>query len=244
MRDIIAVELMKLKNSKILWIVTLAPAFMVLQGVINLMRYYDLFTGQGQNTWEQLYTQSMIFYVYILFPVLISLVMTLMGRLENLHQGWKQYLSLPVRKETVYVIKYVLACGLVLVNILALIISMLIASLLIGIKDSFPYENLIVRPLAAYLAAMPLMAILYVLSIRYTQMTVPLGIGIGMTLPAMIVANSKYWIIYPWTYPIMAALGNSIELFNKGPTVYLSSVILSIIVFMYGIRNFSKRDIF
>ena len=61
MKDIIAVELLKLKNSKILWIVILPPAFMVMQGVINLLRYYDLFTGHGQNVWEQLYMQSMIF---------------------------------------------------------------------------------------------------------------------------------------------------------------------------------------
>lgn len=91
MRDIVAVELLKLKNSKILWIVILAPAFMVLQGVINLMRYYDLFTGHGQKVWEQLYTQSMIFYVMILFPVLISVVMTLVARIENAHHGCISY---------------------------------------------------------------------------------------------------------------------------------------------------------
>jgi len=243
MRDIVAAELLKLKNSKILWIVILAPAFMIMQGVINLVRYYDLFTGQGQNVWEQLYTQSMIFYVMILFPVLISVVMTLVARIENTHYGWKQYLSLPVKKETVYTIKFVTACGLVFVNLLALIISMLIAGLFLGVEGNLPYQSLIGRPMATYLAALPIMAILYVLSIRYTQMTVPLGIGIGLALPAMVVANSKYWIIYPWTYPIMAALGGTMEIFRKGHLVYLTSIILLIVVFIYGVRNFSKSDI-
>jgi len=243
MKDIIAVELLKLKNSKILWIVILAPAFMVLQGVINLMRYYDLFTGQGQNLWEQLYTQSMIFYVMILFPALISVVMTLVARIENSHRGWKQYLSLPVKKGTVYVIKSVIAFGLVFINILTLIIAMLIAGILIGAQESLPYLSLIGRPLATYIAALPIMAILYVLSIRYSQMTVPLGIGIGLALPAMLVANTKYWLIYPWTYPIMAALGENMEIFNKGHLVFLASIILSAAVLMYGVRNFNKRDI-
>lgn len=243
MKEILAVELLKLKNSKILWIVVLAPAFMVLQGVINLRRYYDLFTGQGQNVWEQLYTQSMIFYVMILFPVLISVVMTLVARLENAHQGWKQYLSLPVKREAIYVIKFITACGLVFVNILALIISMLLAGFLIGAEGNLPYQTLVSRPMAAYFAALPMMAILYVLSVRYTQMTVPLGIGIGLTLPAMVVANSKYWLIYPWTYPIMAALGGTMEVFDQGYLVHLISIILFIAVLLYGIRSFSQKDI-
>lgn len=243
MRDIIAVELLKLKNSKIIWIVILAPAFMVMQGVTNLLRYYDLFTGQGQNVWEQLYTQSMIFYVMILFPILISVVMTMIARIENAHQGWKQYLSLPVKKETVYVIKFVTACGLVLLNIIALIISMLLAGLVIGVEGNLPYQILIRGPIATYIAALPIMAIMYILSIRHSHMSLPLGVGIGLALPAMVVANSKFWIIYPWTYPIMAALGGDTEVFAKGNLVYITSTILFITVFMYGIKNFSKRDI-
>lgn len=243
MKEIIAVELLKLKNSKILWIVILTPVFMVLQGVINLIRYYNLFTGRGQNVWEQLYTQSMIFYVMILFPVLISVVMTLVARLENAHHGWKQYLSLPVKKEAVYVIKFLTACGLVFVNILALIMSMLLAGLFIGVEGNLPYQTLISRPMLTYLTALPMMAILYVLSIRYTQMTVPLGIGIGLTLPAMVVANSKYWIICSWTYPVMAALGGTMGVFNKGHFVYLISIILFVAVLLYGIRSFSQKDI-
>ncbi len=43
-------------------------------------------------------------------------------------------------------------------------------------------------------------------------MAIPLGVGIGLTLPAIIVANSRYWILYPWTYPIMAALGGDMEI--------------------------------
>lgn len=243
MKDIIAVELLKLKNSKILWIVILPPAFMVMQGMINLLRYYDLFTGHGQNVWEQLYMQSMIFYVAILFPVLISVVMTLVARIENAQQGWRQYLSLPVKKGTVYVIKFVIACGLVFVNILALITSMLIAGLILGVEGALPYQSLIGRPLATYFAALPIMALLYVLSVRYSQMTLPLGMGIGLALPAMVVANSRYWLFYPWTYPIMAALGGSMEVFSKGPLVYLTSIILLMVFFIGGLSSFSKGDI-
>ncbi|NLM51415.1 MAG: ABC transporter permease subunit [Firmicutes bacterium] len=243
MKEIIVVELIKLKGSKIFWIVILAPAFMVLQGAVNLLRYYDLFTGQGQNAWEQLYTQSMIFYVMILFPVLISVVMTLVARMENAHHGWKQYLSLPVKKEVVYTIKFIIACGVIFINILALLISILISGFFLGLEGNLPWQNFIVRPMAMYVAALPVMAVLYVVSIRHKQMTIPLGIGIGLALPAMLVANSKFWLVYPWTYPIMAALGVDMDLFSKGPIVYFVSIILLIIVFLSGSKNFCQKDI-
>lgn len=74
-------------------------------------------------------------------------------------------------------------------------------------------------------------------------MTVPLGVGIGLALPAMLIANSRYWIFYPWTYPIMAALGQDMEVFSKGNLVYLNSIMLLIMVFLPGVRGFCKRDI-
>ncbi|NLZ54411.1 MAG: hypothetical protein GX892_14960 [Thermoanaerobacteraceae bacterium] len=95
----------------------------------------------------------------------------------------------------------------------------------------------------AYFASLPIMAIIYVLSIRYSQMALPLGVGIGLTLPAMIVANTKYWIIYPWSYPIMAALGGDIDVFDKGSTTFLISLLLLPAVFSLGYIRFIKRDI-
>lgn len=243
MRDIFGIEILKLKKSKILWIVTLAPIFMVLQGALNLLRYYDLFTGEGQNVWEQLYTQSMIFYASILFPILISIVMTLIARIENTNDNWKHYLSLPIDREKVYGIKFLIGCIFVFINILVFIFSIILAGKITGIEGNIPYEALLIRPMVTYIAALPIMAILYVLSIRFSHMAIPLGIGIGLTLPAMIVANSKLWIFYPWTYPIMAALGGDMEVFNKGSIIYMVSFILLFIVLSFGYNGFMKRDI-
>ena len=74
-------------------------------------------------------------------------------------------------------------------------------------------------------------------------MALPLGAGIGLALPAMIVANSRYWIIYPWSYPIMAALGGDFDVFDKGSLTFLISFILLLAVFSCGYVSFKKRDI-
>lgn len=242
MKDILEIEILKLRNSKILWIVTLAPLFMVVQGTTNLLRYYDLFTGQGQNVWEQLYTQSMILYVSVLLPVLISVVMTCLARLENANNGWKQYLSLPVERGKIYGAKFILGCGLILLNILVLILGLVGAGKIIGVSGAIPLKVLL-QPLATFVAAMPIMVLLYVLSLKFSHLALPLGVGIGLSLPAMVVANTKYWLIYPWTYPIMAALGGDFDVFSKGSMVYLISLVLLIFIFAIGYREFTGRDI-
>jgi len=243
-KNVLAVEVLKLKRSKIIWIVLLAPCFISLQGAINLLRYYDLFTGQGQNVWQQLYTQSILFYVMILFPVLISIVMALIARIENAHHGWKYYLSLPVNKQQIYIVKFCLGCGFLFVNVLALITSMLLAGKVIGIQEAVPYDVIVIRPLLTYVAALPLMALLYFLSMRFAQMTVPLAVGIGLSLPAILVANTRFWALYPWTYPIMAALGGNFDKFDRGGVVYIAGVILMLAVFAFGYREFKQRDVF
>ena len=71
-------------------------------------------------------------------------------------------------------------------------------------------------------------------------MALPLGAGIGLALPAMIVANSRYWIIYPWSYPIMAALGGDFDVFDKGSLIFFLSLFLLLVVFAWGYANFIK----
>ncbi|HHY61004.1 MAG TPA: ABC transporter permease subunit [Clostridia bacterium] len=243
MKDLLVVELLKLKGSKIWWIITLAPALMVWQGLMNLKRYYDLFTGDGQSIWQALYTQSMLFYAVILFPLIISLVMTFTARLEHAHRGWQQYLSLPVKRQRVFLIKFLVAALLVFLNVITFIFTMLMAGLSLGIEEEIPGQILLVRPLGLYLAALPMMAVLYVVSLRFAQLAVPLGLGIGLSLPAILVANTRFWFVYPWTYPIMAALGGDMEVFHKGPIVFGLSLTIFLGVLLYGMWNFCRRDL-
>jgi len=242
-KDIFGIEILKLKNSKILWIALLAPAFIVIQGGLNLIRYYDLFTGKGQNVWAQLYTQSMIFYVSILYPILISIIITLIARIENVNSCWKYYLSLPVDKGKIYVVKFIIGCAVMFIDVAAFIISVIAVGMLMGIKGPVPFDVILIKPLMAYFASLPIIAVIYVLSIRFSQMALPLGVGISLTLPAMLVANTRYWVIYPWSYPIMAALGRDFDVFDKGSLTFLISFILLLAVFSCGYVGFKKRDI-
>lgn len=243
MKNLLCAELLKIKRSKILWIVILAPLFIVIQGVANFIRYKEIFTNQGQNIWNKLYEQSIIFYCLILLPILITLVVTLISRIENTNSGWKYFLTLPVKRSHVYFSKLIISCGLIFINTLTLSLSMFIAGKIVGAEKVVPYSLIFGKPFLAFLASFPIISILYLISIRFTYSTIALGVGIGLTIPSILVANTKFWIIYPWTYPTIAGLNNMFSDKAKGITIYVLSLVIFLTLSFLGAKKFIKKDI-
>ncbi|WP_406243260.1 ABC transporter permease [Tissierella carlieri] len=241
MLKMLQIEILKLKHSKVLWIAALAPAFVVFQGASNFLRYYDLFTEKGQNIWSQIYTQSVIFYSFLLLPILITLIMSIMGKVENDNGGWKYALTLPVKRKDMYISKFILGSSIVFINILVFIVSVLIAGKMVKAPGPIPYDMIIGQPLLSYIVSFPIMIIIYIISINFSHVGVPLGLGIGLTLPALLVANTKYWIFYPWTYPAMATSGGG--LFESSMLIYPFSIVLFVIAFVIGLYKFKTKDI-
>jgi hypothetical protein len=242
MFEVFKIELMKVKRSKLLCIVTLMPLFIVFQGIGNFLRYHDLFTSKGQNIWMQVYTQSVIFYGMNLLPLIVTIVMAYLANMENKQDNWKTMLILPIEKSHMYISKFFVGAIFIFLNIIVFISAVLIGGkMLASINMAFPKE-IIIRPLLAFLVLFPVMAIQYYLSIRFSN-AVALGVGIAMTLPAMLIANTKYWILFPWTYAGMFTLSGKVNMFSTSNNLYLICAAIFIMVMLLGIREFNKRDV-
>lgn len=241
MKDIIKIEFMKLKHSGLMWIAILAPVLMVLQGAGNFIRYHKLFTEKGQNVWGKIYEQSSLFYAVMLLPILAAVIVTFLVKIENQNDGWKYFLTLPVSRAKVFISKFIAALTLILINILSFSCTVFIMGKLLGAEKEVPYGLIFGKPFAAAVTIIPVMIIIYIISIRFSGIGVPLGISIGLSVPAILVANTKFWAAYPWTYPIMAMLGG--DRFDKGASVYMLSIVLSAVIFVYGCMWFKKRDV-
>lgn len=241
MKKMLEVELLKLKNSWVLLVATLAPGFMVFQGVANFLRYYELFTSRGQNVWHQIYLQSSIFYVSAMLPVLITLIMVSIARIEYKSGGLRYFLTLPVKRSGVYAAKLIVGCMVCLFNVLVFSLSLLLAGKVINAPGSIPYDIILTKPLMVYIASLPVMIITFLLSINISQMGIPLGIGIGFALPSLLVANTRYWVFYPWTYPIMAALGG--DFFEKAYFPFAAGFLIFVLLAFAGLRWFMEKDV-
>lgn len=239
--NVLVAEIGKLKRSRILWIVVLLPLVIAFQGVQNFVRYEHFWK---RDDWTVIIEQCFILYPTMLFPMLIAIVMALIARMEHSGNAWKQMLALPVRREQVYIVKFLIGVGLLGISMAVFAVGVIGGGILAGAEGAVPYRRVAEAVLLSFLAAAPIMAVQYGLSIRFAQIGIPLAVGIGLSTPTILVANSKYWILDPWTYPAIAAFGSMYEAFDKGSAaMYGIAFALSLIVLLYGLWEFRRRDV-
>ncbi|WP_315122138.1 ABC transporter permease [uncultured Clostridium sp.] len=243
MKKAIEVELIKLRHSKLLWIITLVPIFFVSIGFINFLRYKDIFTSKGQDVWQQLYTQSAIFYGMILLPIFVTVVMAILARIENAQDNWKKICALPVKRAHMYVSKLIIGSGFILLNLLVFMATVIVGGFFIAGNKAMP-PNIMYAPLLTFISLIPVMVIQFYLSIRFSNIGVPLGVGVAFSIPSLLISNTKFWILFPWTYPGRALLnGSSINFFDMGIHMYIIGIIIATIFIVIGINEFNNRDI-
>lgn len=241
MGRMIAAELRKLQHSKIMWIVVLTPLLLVCEGVGNFVRYTEIWK---RSDWTVIIEQAMILFPSMLFPLLITIVTALLARIEYSKNGWKHLLSLPVKREHVYISKLIVVLLLVFLSVAVLIAGMIVGGILVGARGPIPVADIVTSLLLTFVAALPIIAIQFGLSLRFAHIGIPLGIGIGLTMPTFIVANSEtFWIYDPWTYPVMAALGSSMDTFSKSSAMYGIAIGLFVLVITIGLYEFKRRDV-
>lgn len=244
MKQLLAAEFLKLRRSGMVWVAVLVPLFLVVQGVANFLRYRDtMFAASKRTEWEILYEQCVVFYPSMLLPLVITIMLALLARVEHSQNGWKHLLSLPVSRSQVYLGKLIVGCMLVLLNLVILGGGTIVGGVLAHAKGSVPYDLLLGRGLLAFIAALPMIAIQFVLSFRFSHIGIPLALGTAFAAPTIFAANSEHlWIFYPWTYPVMTLFGPGMEQFDKGMMMYGLALVIFLLVIFCGLFEFKKRD--
>lgn len=237
MLKVLKLELFKLKRSKVLLIATAFPIFAVILAGGDLLPL-----EKDIDIWDSLFRGSMQFFSALIFPLSITTILAMATRIEHSSNGWKQILSLPVEREEFYFAKLLTGVLIILYSVIIFFTGFVITGLGMGAGGPIPL-NVVKTILFSCLSALPIIAIQFYLSFFFTHIGIPLAVGIGCSLPCILIANSeKYWIYYPWAYPIVAAgdyfkgYTNTDLLKGICPTVF-------VVIIIIGLIQFKIRDI-
>lgn len=234
------IELLKLKHSSLVWIATIIPLISVFLG--RGMATFIKERGFIDDLWSVMYISTMPSYTLLVKPILITVIIVCITRVEHSNNGWKQLLALPVEREKVYFSKFLIALLTMGYSVIILIIGLLIGAISLGAKTPISFDAILIKPFMTMISALPIVALQYYLSFKFSNIGIPLVTGIGLTLPAMLISNSeRFWIYYPWTYP-MAASGMS-NIGNKGVIMYEVITLLFISITALGYWEFRNKDI-
>lgn len=234
-------EILKLKRTNIALMATIIPLFAVFQGAMFVS------SNNGQldfDLWNTLFIGSMSQFSSLIFPITITVIIAMITRVEHSGNGWKQLLTMPVKREDVYFLKLIIGIFTIIYSVFIFCIGMITIGIWFGGNDSIPIHLMVVRPFIALIASMPVIAMQFYLSFRFSHIGIPLAFGAGLSLPSMLIANStKYWIYYPWTYPIVSTMTETFGVGEKGWIMYSICFVSFVIIISAGLLRFRTKDI-
>ncbi|UAL53830.1 ABC transporter permease [Metabacillus dongyingensis] len=217
MMQLLSAELLKLRKTKVLSLLFVSPLF---AGVLG----FKLGQIEGiSNEWLSPLLIMVPAHALILLPLMIGILTSFLCRYEHLQGGWKQLLSLPVSRVSVFMSKWLMITLLILINQLLFMTAWILVGAVKGYSDPFPADIFIKLLTGGFLATLPLAALFLWVSMAWTSFAAPLALNVMFTLPNIMIINSeKIGPYYPWAQPFLAMMPQNEGFFITEISFYLS----------------------
>ncbi|MFD0769372.1 ABC transporter permease [Bacillus sp. CGMCC 1.60114] len=243
MKNVLYVERLKLKRSKLWLLYFIGPLLGLFLAYINFFKNYDLFMQPGDNEWIEVWTQVALFMGPFVLPIMVGIYAALVCRSEHIGGGWKQLLALPIKHSEIFLGKFLTVVNMVIITMLILLIFFIGFGYIKGVEGSLPIFTILGFVIRGILACLPLILLQLIISIRAKTFGIPLAVSIVFTLPAIIVASTPLGQIYPWTQPMLAMSPEDESPIQSYYLFYTLVIGTFIVLLIYGLRSFIKRDI-
>ncbi len=199
--ELIRIEFMKVKRSKIVPLIFVAPMLVVVSGVANLSRY---FTSEYTNAWPAMFIQSALVYAYYLLPFSMIVVCVMIAGREAQNNGILKMLALPISRYSLSLAKFFVLMFYLLMEMvvfLAMFVTAgLIAASAMDIKETLPVLYLLKWCVELFLTMLPSLAAMWAITVSFEKPTLSVGLNLLLVIPGVLVANTPLWIAYPYCY--------------------------------------------
>jgi hypothetical protein len=188
---------------------------------------------------------------FVILPMFIILLCTLLPQIEYKNNTWKQVLASPQKKSTVFIAKFLNIQFFLLVFLLANAVFMFVAA--VGIHFSDPSLHILRLPvngvqiltnaLNAYLAALALTALQFWLGLGFRNFIIPMAIGLSGWLIGILLEmeyHSHYASYFPYSFHLFSILPNYKA---QLPTVQWTSAGYALFFLVGGFLDFRKKRV-
>lgn len=199
--ELLKIEFMKVKRSKIVPLIFIAPLLVVGSGVANLSRY---FTPEYTNAWPAMFIQSALLYAYYLLPFSMIVVCVMIAGRETQNKGILKMLALPVSRQAVSLAKFgVLAFYLfmeMVVFLAVFVIAGWVATYTSGITETMPLLYLLKWCVGLFLTMLPCTAVMWALTVLFESPLISVGANLLLVIPGLLAGATPVWFLYPYCY--------------------------------------------
>lgn len=199
--DLLKIEFTKVKRSKIVPLIFIAPLLVVVSGVANLSQY---FTSEYTNAWAAMFIQSALVYAYYLLPFSMIVVCVMIAGRETGNNGILKMLALPISRYSLSIAKF---CVLVFYLFMEMVvffgvftIAGTVATHSMGVTETLPVLYLIKWCLGLFLTMLPCVATMWAITVLFEKPLFSVGLNLLLVIPGVLIANTPVWIVYPYCY--------------------------------------------
>jgi hypothetical protein len=206
-------EWLKQKRSLAAWLVMGGGLF--IPGIILAIRILRP-AGLPQvyrsaSFWETLRTQSWESMSIVILPVVIILGASLITQLEYRNNTWKQLHATPQPFAAIFVAKLLILLAMVVQLFLWFNVGIYLAGIVPALLFSnvdvpaspIPFARFLKQDARFFVDALPMVGLQYLLSLRFRNFMVPLGVGMAMWIIAIGALTWEHNYVIPYSYVVI-----------------------------------------
>ena len=199
--ELLRIEFMKVKRSKIVPLIFIAPLLVVISGIANLSSY---FTPEYTNAWPAMFIQSALVYAYYLLPFSMIVVCVMIAGRETGNNGILKMLALPISRYILSLAKFFVLVFYLLMEMVVFLVVFVIAGLVatqtMGITETLPILYLFKWCIGLFLTMLPCVAAMWAITVLFEKPLFSVGVNLLLVIPGVLAANTPLWIAYPYCY--------------------------------------------
>ena len=248
--ELLRIEFMKVKRSKIVPLIFAVPLLVVASGVANLSRY---FTPEYTNAWPAMFIQSALLYAYYLLPFSMIVACVMIAGRETGNNGILKMLALPVSRHALSIAKFcVLAFYLfmeMVVFLAVFVIAGTVATSTMGVTETLPILYLLKWCVGLFLTMLPCVGTMWAITVLFDKPLLSAGLNLLLVIPGILVSATPIWIFYPYCYSGYL-VSCSLHDFTVNPNIRTFSVfpflpiaiLVFVIVLVIAVTQFGKKE--
>ena len=203
-------ERIKLRRSLLGWLIlcggSFVPAIML---AVRIRRQQQLPALHRLGIfWEKHWTESWESLSIMILPLMVVLLTTLILQVEYRNNTWKQVHASPQTWGTIFSAKL----AVVLLALLQLFVVINLGLYLAGALPSLlfsaggtssspiPWLRLLARNTNYFIECLPIVAIQFMLALRFRNFLVPVGVGVAGWILSLVLINTNYNFLIPYNY--------------------------------------------
>lgn len=248
--ELLKIEFMKVKRSKIVPLIFIAPLLVVASGVANLSSY---FTPEYTNAWPAMFIQSALVYAYYLLPFSMIVVCVMIAGRETQSNGILKMLALPISRYALSAAKFCVLLFFLFMEMVVFLVMFVAAGIVAthtsGITETLPILYLLKWCLGLFLTMLPGVAAIWAITVLFDKPLLSVGLNLLLVIPGVLVANTPLWIAYPYCYSgylvscslhdfTTEGVSTAFELFPFLPC----AILVFVLVLFVAVRRFGKKE--